>query len=191
MENKNYYSPFYKDKLYHIFNSSTDGRNIFLRDGNYYFFLRQYIKHTGNLVDTLAYCLLPDHLHFLIRVNDPELANAYLNKFFTAYSNSFNEHERQEGKLCFQQKFKRKLIENMDHLTAAIYFIHVNPVHHGITESVMNYKFSSYRILLGEGSTKLNRNEILEWFCGKRNFINYHRDINKKLYSDDLMIEER
>ena len=53
---------------YHIFNHVNGTENIFREEENYRFFLRQYVKYLGEVVDTHAYCLMPNHFHLLVGV---------------------------------------------------------------------------------------------------------------------------
>jgi len=56
---------------YHIYNHANGSENIFREEENYRFFLQQYDKYLGGVVDTYAYCLMPNHFHFLVGVKDP------------------------------------------------------------------------------------------------------------------------
>ncbi len=57
-------------KFYHIYNRGNNSERIFFNEGNYEFFLRRYNETLSHLVETYAFCLLPNHFHFLIRVKD-------------------------------------------------------------------------------------------------------------------------
>ncbi len=54
---------------YHLFNRGINSENIFKNEENRLYFLRLYNKHLTNAVTTLAYCLLNNHFHLVIRVN--------------------------------------------------------------------------------------------------------------------------
>ncbi|MBU1064924.1 hypothetical protein KKC74_09000 [bacterium] len=56
-----------------------------------------------------------------------------------------------------------------------ILYIHLNPVHHGLTENFECYRWSSYSKLLGDQPTKLHRDAIYEIFDGKNGFIEDHK----------------
>ena len=55
-----------------------------------------------------------------------------------------------------------------------LYYIHRNPIHHKFAKSHMEWRFSSYHALINNQPTLLKREEVLEWFGGRTNFINYH-----------------
>ncbi len=184
-----YYIPLYKDKLYHIYNRGNGYENIFYNNENYFYFLRQFKKYLSESVDTFAYCLLPNHFHLLVRINihDPEAVKENFRKVFISYSMSLNKQEKRRGNL-FQRGFKRKIIDDERYFYAAVYYIHANPVHHRLVKDLREYKFSSYKSLVGTSETKLCRDEVLEWFGDKKNFIAYHLDIKRSYYSDNYLI---
>jgi hypothetical protein len=63
---------------YHIYNHANSSENIFREDENYRFFLQQYDKYLGGVVDTYAYFLMPNHFHFLVGVrNEGELSETF------------------------------------------------------------------------------------------------------------------
>lgn len=59
-----------KDKYYHIFNRGNNRENIFRNDDNREYFLKLYHNHLSNSVTTFAYCLLSNHFHLAIRVEE-------------------------------------------------------------------------------------------------------------------------
>lgn len=52
--------------LYHVYNRGNNSQKIFLRDENYFFFLRKVKKELFPFCDMLACCLMPTHFHFLV-----------------------------------------------------------------------------------------------------------------------------
>ena len=112
MKKNDYYIPLFKDKLYHFYNRGNVKEEIFFREENYFYFLRQYDKYLSDSIDTFAYCLLPNHFHILGRakINDPESISDNFRKLFISYSMSINVQEKGKGNL-FQRGFGRKTIE--------------------------------------------------------------------------------
>ena len=58
------------EKLYHIYNHANGAENLFRETENYRYFLKQWQKHIQPIADTLAYCLMPNHFHFLIMIRE-------------------------------------------------------------------------------------------------------------------------
>ena len=57
--------PLAYDGYYHIYNRGNNRENIFKETRNYRYFLTLYAKHIEPVADTFAYCLLPNHFHWL------------------------------------------------------------------------------------------------------------------------------
>ena len=52
-------------------------------------------------------------------------------------------------------------------------------MHHKFTDNFRSWKYSSYTGLLSDKKTNLMRNEVIEIFDGKDNFIYFHNDISE------------
>ena len=191
MKRIDYYPQLYKGELYHIYNRGNGKENIFFSKRNYHYFLLQYEKYLSRLLDTFAFALLPNHFHLLVRIKTdyPEVVSEQFRKFFISYSMSINREQKRKGNL-FQRQFKRKLIDDEKYFYSAVYYIHSNPVHHSIIKNLTEYPYTSYMLFEDESETKLCKNEVFEWFGGKENFFQYHREFNKDTYSNNLMIED-
>ena len=184
-------------RYYHIFNRGTNGEVLF-KDQKYYSeFLQLYSKYIIPVADTLAYCLMSNHFHFLVRTKDEndiltfeELsmfeksksgehsskkpkASRQLSHLFNSYSKIINDAYQRTGSL-FEHPFERRLIENENYLLTCILYIHNNPVKHGFVKSVEDYKWSSYNDLISDKATLLEREFVLNLFGDKDNFIRYH-----------------
>ena len=64
---------FQKGYLYHIYNQGNNHQKIFLNRENYLFFLGKMKSYILSYGDFLAWCLMPNHFHFMVRVNEVEL----------------------------------------------------------------------------------------------------------------------
>jgi putative transposase len=180
-----------ENQLYHIYNKGNNGEKIFLDDENYLFFLSKFNYYLKGKVVVYAYCLMPNHFHFLLKVNEnPEPTKIVNNSiefrklsileksfrdFFISYSKSFNKSHNRTGSL-FQYKFKRKPILDESYLNNIVAYIHLNPVRAGIVKSAENWNYSSYKSYLYDTNDIVlsGKNEVVEWFRGKENFIEFH-----------------
>ncbi len=191
MKKINYYEPLYKNNLYHIYNRGNGKEKIFFNNGNYYYFLRQYDKYLSSILDTFAFCLLPNHFHLLIRIiiDDPEKISEQFRKLFISYTMSVNRQQKRKGNL-FQRAFKRKLINDERYFYSAVFYIHSNPVHHLTTKDFTGYPFSSYQIFKSNQNTRLCKNEVFNWFGGKEQFFKYHNEYEGKLLNENYIIED-
>ena len=56
--------------IYHMYNQGNNKEQIFLSDRNYEYFIGKMKKHLLPYVDVLAYCLMPNHFHWLVHVKE-------------------------------------------------------------------------------------------------------------------------
>lgn len=181
-----------KDKFevcfnYRVYNRGNGESLIFFRNENYRYFLKLFDRYLSENLDLLAYCLLPNHFHLLVKVKGSDNFNNIhericenFRRLFISYSQAINKQQNRSGSL-FQKHFKRIKIENETYFTRIILYIHLNPYKHGFSDNFQGYPFSSYRSLLSDKPTKLNRNLVLDWFGGEQAFVEFHRQ-NKELY---------
>lgn len=64
---------FEKTHIYHIYNQGNNRQKIFFDRENYLFFLRKVGIYILPYADVLAWCLMPNHFHFMVLVNFEEL----------------------------------------------------------------------------------------------------------------------
>jgi putative transposase len=59
--------------IYHIYNQGNNRQKIFFREENYYFFLQKIKRYILPYADILAWCLMPNHFHLMVLVNETEI----------------------------------------------------------------------------------------------------------------------
>jgi REP element-mobilizing transposase RayT len=180
--------PLESNTFYHIYNRANGNEKIFADEGNYHFFLSKYINYISPIAYSYCYCLMPNHFHFLVKIKEQKetwnffnkdknlqgLISNQFSKFFNSYVKAFNKQQSRKGSL-FMKNFKRKRITDEKYLKKLVHYIHYNPVEAGLCQKPNEWKFSSYNTLLGnENHTMLMKNEVLEWFEDKENFIYCH-----------------
>lgn len=163
--------------IYHVFNRTIAKENVFHSLGNiqyvlllidYYRYrqkrrfsnfrilprLLQYrylqlIKQEQPLVSIYAYCLMPNHFHFLIKQNTERGIIQFTSNLQNSYAKYYNLLLKRTGAL-FQNKFKAKRISNETEFIHVARYIHLNLV----TSSLIEFQklsfspFSSYQSYL-------------------------------------------
>lgn len=175
-----------KNKIYHIYNKGINGTTIFNSDENKRYFLNLYSKHLDHKIETFAYCLMDNHFHFVIKVNNEKEVTQGFSNFFNAYAKAFNKQNNRTGSL-FEKHFKRIQIENEEYLKNVIQYIHLNPKHH-LDKDYKSFVFSSYQTILSDKPTNLLRNEVIRLFEDIDNFI-YCHDFKNEILSEKQMLE--
>ena len=142
-------SRFAAEEHYHVFNRGNNRQDVILEGDNYLLFLRlirKYLVGSG-VVALLAYCLMPNHYHLLLRLNIHDLAGA-MQPMLLSYTKSLNNRYGRTGSL-FQGRFKAVLVEREAHWRYLTAYIHRNPVEAGLARSAQAWPYSSYREYLG------------------------------------------
>ena len=68
MSNNKYIADLLPDNYYHLYNRSNNKEPLFKNVGNRLYFLQKYKQYVAPFCHTFAYCLLPNHFHFLIQI---------------------------------------------------------------------------------------------------------------------------
>jgi putative transposase len=164
---------------YHIYNRSNNSETVFKSPENYVFFLSKYRKYLERSLDTIAYCLMPNHFHFLVFVRSEEIAgikNAF-GLLQSSYTKAINRRYHRNGSL-FQQHAKAKLIDRDESLLTLIAYIHQNPIRRGLAEKLADWEYSSYREYLGLcKSTFVSKSYIQEYFSSIEDFKEFSEEM--------------
>jgi putative transposase len=171
-------APLQPGHAYHIYNRGNNRENLFVEARNYAYFLDLYIKHVQPVGKLLAYCLMKNHFHLLMRINDGDQPirepSRCFSNMFNAYARSFNRAYERTGAL-FQRPFRRIEVTSERHFAALIVYIHRNPQKHGFVKDFREWPYSSYYSLASARPTRLPRDDILAWFGGLEVFVAAHQ----------------
>jgi REP element-mobilizing transposase RayT len=66
-------TPLLSNRLYHLYTHANGDESLFRQEANYHYFLKLYAQHVHPVVKTYAYCLLPNHVHFMVRVREVDV----------------------------------------------------------------------------------------------------------------------
>lgn len=94
-------------------------------------------------VSLFAYCLMPNHFHFIVAVGDFPIARA-MHQLLTTYALYFNRRYGRVGHL-FQGRYGSRNCEDLGHLIQAVAYTHLNPVRAGLCESPSDWRWSSHK----------------------------------------------
>ena len=160
---------FVEGSFYHIYNRGNDKRTIFFQERNYEFFLQKVEKYIVPSADVLAWCLMPNHFHFLVRANaasikqvkdKPIPINALteaIRLLLSSYSKAIQKQESLTGNL-FQQKTKFKNVD--EYLTTAFHYVHQNPFRAKLVPRIEDWRWSSIKEYLNESENHLIQKDI-------------------------------
>jgi REP element-mobilizing transposase RayT len=196
MPSKKIKTPLVEDRYFHIYNRGNNRERIFEQIEDYQFFIEKYREIVDPFVNTYAYCLLPNHFHFLIKV-EPYDSNIMsyqpshlFRKFFQAYAIWYNKKQSRRGSL-FTKYYRRIEVTSDEYLKQVVFYIHRNPVKHGLTSDLKSYPFSSFTCYSNYSKTWISREEALAWFENDLiMFLEFHNSFEETPDMRDFIIDE-
>lgn len=148
--------------IYHVFNRGNNRETIFFTTDNYYYFLKNVSRFLLPCCELLAYCLMPNHFHFLVYATEKSTPlikdgsferqqfSQGMKQLLSSYTKAINKQEKRTGSL-FQQK--TKAVDVTDTPTydprLAFHYIHQNPVKAGLVQRLEDWEFSSFKEYVG------------------------------------------
>lgn len=150
---------------YHLYNRGAHRQPIFREETNYYFVLKRIKKYCKlfNLT-MIAYCLMPNHYHFLVRQNGEDRAGLLPQRVFNSYTKAYNKKYNHSGTL-FQGNFEAKHVDNDDYLLHLCRYIHANPVKDRVVKHCADWLYSNYLEWVGlRNGTLVDRQFVAEMF---------------------------
>jgi REP element-mobilizing transposase RayT len=171
-------TPIEVDSIYHIYNRGVNKGLIFFNEKNYQYFIYKMAYHFQEKASVLAYCLMPNHFHLIIKVIDSNFIQKGLQPFMIAYSRAINNEQNRIGPL-FQGHYQSNLIDDDSYLLECIKYIHLNPVKAGIVERPQDWQFSSYKQYLSNNKlTMIDSSFIFHFFDTINEFVEFSEDDN-------------
>jgi len=135
-----------EDTFYHVLNRGNERRAIFRDERDYEGFLDRLGRCSQRFgLDILAYVLMGNHYHLLVKTHEANLSAA-MQWLQVAYGSWHNRRHRRSGHL-FQGRFKSFLIQETEYLQRLLLYVHRNPLRARLVERLEDYRWSSYRAL--------------------------------------------
>ena len=146
---------------YHLYNRGANRAPIFREEDNWLFVLRRVKEYCHTLSLTpIAYCLMPNHYHFLIRQDGEAGAGLLPQRAFNSYTKAFNKRYERSGTL-FEGNYKALEITEEAHLLHLCRYIHANPVKDGLVADPAEWSYSNYLEWIGERAGTLVDREFV------------------------------
>lgn len=207
-----------KDGFYHVYNRGVGKMDIFKDEIDYGVFLsylkeclsppadKKDLLHEINVqggilyvpkrvpenyfksVNLCCYCLMPNHIHFIVKQLGNGLMRKFMKSVFTRYSMYFNKKYKRVGPV-FQGRYKGVCIDNDAYLLYLSKYIHLNPLKD--TKGLTKAK-SSYADYLGLKNTPWLHKELILQYFNNKVLIDFKKANNYKKFvegdSKDLKI---
>lgn len=164
LENNYYYHAFSRSiSKYIVFNNAEDYSRVIeilnlYRYANFSYKYSKYIQLDAQtqinlaeslkskndlLVEIVAYCIMPTHIHLVLKQIHNDGISHYMAKVLNSYSRYFNVKHKRNGPL-WAGRFKSVLISNDNQLLHLTRYIHLNPTSADIVKNPDQWPYSSY-----------------------------------------------
>jgi len=142
-------------------------------------------KRKDFLVEVIAYCLMPNHFHFILKQLVENGISNFMAHFADSYTRYFNVKSERNGPL-FQGRFKAVLVNEEKYFDYLPYYIHFNPLdliepswregkiknYQKAINFLNSYRWSSYLDYIGKKNfpSVTQREFLLDIFGGEENY---------------------
>ena len=179
---------FIPENVYHVYNQGNNNQVVFSEELHFNYFLSLYKDYVGSFCETLAWCLMHTHFHFMIYTDercldikkqgglflDP-VTNGF-RKLLSTYAHEYNINNNRTGSL-FRPKTKavclddevalsKKYLLKQDFYLNTFNYIHNNPVEAGIVKNTCDWKWSSVRSYNGQVENSICNKALAKQICG-------------------------
>jgi putative transposase len=137
--------------LHHVISRGIDRRTIFHDKADYDDFLSRLetaLAKSPNQI--LAWALMPNHFHLLVRSGAGGLSR-FMRRLMSGYALAFNARHKRSGYL-FQNRYKSFVCDEEAYLLELVRYIHLNPLRGRLVVSVAalgRFPYSGHSALLG------------------------------------------
>jgi REP-associated tyrosine transposase len=174
--------------IYHVYNRGNQKTKVFFEPRNYLYFLEKVRKYILPFADVLAYCLMPNHFHFMIRVKDDTIGgklNKNIGILLRSYTRAVNIQEGDSGSL-FQSHTKAKRMDEKAELPLICFnYIHLNPLKAKLVKDLVEWSYSSFLDFTGaRNGTLVNMNALGDVL--DIDIVNYEKEIFEYLIDGNM-----
>jgi putative transposase len=169
--------PLIEGKVYHTFTRSIAGFEVFRNESDYqrmgsmlsYYkvgnppvrfsifsdirnkesFYKKHFNSQDTLVEIVAYCFMPTHIHLVLQQLKKDGISIFMSKVLNSYTRYFNLKNKRKGPL-WESRFKNVEVGTDEQLLHLTRYLHLNPVTANLVEDPSDWRFSSYKEYLGE-----------------------------------------
>ena len=137
-------------------------------------------KDKEELVQIIAYCLMPTHIHLILKQLKENGISDYMRKVLDGYTRYFNTLHNRKGPL-WENRFKNVLVSSEEQFPHLTRYIHLNPVTANLIKKPEDWAFSSYKEYL----SKINHP-----ICQFGDILNIESHIYRKFVNDQISYQK-
>jgi putative transposase len=158
--------------LQHVIVRGIEKRKIFLDETDRHLFVKRLTDLLSSTeTECLAWALIPNHFHLLLRSGNSGLAN-FMRRLLTGYAMKFNQRHHRVGHL-FQNRYKSIVCEEEQYLLELVRYIHLNPLRAKLVKTMGEldyYPWSGHAVIMGNLQKESQSvEEVLSRFGKRKN----------------------
>lgn len=189
--------PFVNGQIYHVYNRGSEKRIIFEDRRDYQRFLKTLVYYqlegpkpklshffqyqtfkpdqANKIVEILAYCLMPNHFHLLLKQLKDGGISEMVSKISLSYTKYYNTKYNRVGPLL-QGQFKAVLMESDEQLIHVSRYIHLNPLASFLVKDLSQFEWSSYQEYIKNSTGICAKKDVLGFFKSSEDYQQFTLD---------------
>ncbi len=157
--------------FYHIINRGNAKQKVFFDTHDYSQFIESVsLAIQKHPVDVLAYCLMPNHFHFVVRANQAEDLSKWIHLFMTRHLQYHIKKHKSTGHI-WQGRYKDFIIQDEYHLLIVLRYVEANAFRAGLVDSSAKWMWTSL-FERARGSKTLLNSTIIKLPKNWQEFVN-------------------
>jgi len=170
---------FFPGGYFHIYNRGVNRNQIFFGEEDYRYCLSLLKKYAEAYYMTIiAYCLMPNHYHFILRQNSDKSISQFIGVVFNAYVQSLNKKYSRVGTL-FEGRFKNTHIDNENYILQLCRYLHLNTLKGRIVDAPEEWPYSDYNDWIAKRSLiQFDSNIMSSYFKDPNDYRKYVMEYN-------------
>ena len=159
---------------YHVYNRGCNRELIFANDRNYKFLLQRAKSYLPDYpLKVIAYCLMPNHYHFLLLPEEDGILSRFIQRLFNSYTQAFNKQQNRTGTL-FEGRAKSVLVDTDEYILHICRYLHLNPVKANLVTHPEDWPYSNYlEWVKKRGGTLVDREIVNGLFTSANEYENF------------------
>ncbi len=176
------------DYPHHVVQAGNNRSKVFSDEKDMLVYLGLLKKYTEKWVcPVLAYCLMPDHVHLLVKPREDSSLAKTMQGITLCYTQYSNKKYNKSGRL-WESRYYSCIVDKENYLWTVARYIEQNPIRSGIVDKEEEYPYSSARAHITGMADKVLGEEIFGEE-GRREYVDFlhshvsDEEINKIRYS--------
>lgn len=135
-----------KGYVYHVLNRAVGRQTLFRKDGDYVAF-EAVLYETAQRkpgVDALAYCVMPNHWHLLLRPTQDDALSNFMRLLTLTHTQRYHAHHGTAGTgPLYQGRFKSFPVQSDEHFLTVARYVEQNAVRAALVDRAEHWPWSS------------------------------------------------